>query len=224
MDRISLPSDAFRLGHLTVAPSLNRILYEGRGRDVEPRVMAVLAALAQTPGEVVTRAELFEAVWPDTVVGDEALTRAVSELRKALADGAPDAIETIRGTGYRLVLPIEPVIPPAPASQTPRREGEMSAEVTRSRRSGRPATLALVVAGVALVVAVWAAWPRVARSPEADPPPNAATPQMDGPDERGEPYRLDSTSPYFREGLSELGVYYDSSTGNYFSFDTTRTE
>lgn len=51
----TLPSDAFRLGSLTVVPSLNRLVREDGVTDVEPRVMRVLAVLADTPGEVVTR-------------------------------------------------------------------------------------------------------------------------------------------------------------------------
>ena len=195
-----LPADAFLLGTLTVVPSLNRLIREGAAQDLEPRVMRVLAALAETPGEVVPREALVDAVWADAVVNEEALTRAVSELRKALADGAPGAVETIRGTGYRLALPVRPAprATPAPERAVPTAGG------TPARSGRRLALAAMGLAAVALAVAVWAARPR---GPE--------TSSAAGADPA---FRLDSTSRYFVPGMSELGVYDDSSTGSYFRF------
>ena len=207
MSGIILPSDAFRLGDVVVIPSLNRLVRGSRMDDMEPRVMRVLATLAETPGEVVTRTFLFEVIWPETVVGDEALTRAVSELRKALADGAPDAIETIRGTGYRLVLPVHPL--PSAKARTKANVGTApkTADTHAEPQSRRPvAALALVMSAFALVIAMWAAWPRIASEAPLR--------------EEAEPFQLDSTSQYYRPGMSELGVYHDSTTGHYFRFST----
>jgi len=219
MPSLSLPSDAFRLGALIVVPSLNRLVRDGESEDVEPRVMRVLTVLAETPGEVVTRAALFEAIWTDTVVNDEALTRAVSELRKALAPGASGAIETIRGTGYRLALPIVPLAPEA--APRPLASGETRAAAPRPRRArgGSLVVLALFLAGTSLLIALWAAWPRDA--PEASgeaSSPRVTTPAPEARLGSSDATRLDSTSPYYRPGLSELGVYYDSTTGYYFEF------
>ncbi|MGI9332161.1 MAG: winged helix-turn-helix domain-containing protein [Gammaproteobacteria bacterium] len=80
-----------------------------RGNDARecrltPKAMAVLVALAEAQGEVVTRQALIDAVWPEAVVGDETLTHAVAELRRALDDRRPDRklLETVHKTGYRL--------------------------------------------------------------------------------------------------------------------------
>lgn len=209
MDALSLPADAFRLGDLVVVPSLNRLVRGDETEDLEPRVMRVLAVLAETPGEVVPRAALMDAVWADAVVNDEALTRAVSELRKALAPGASGAVETIRGTGYRLALPVRPLAPEAPA-----RADASPPEVTAApaaHRGGALVVLALTMAALAFAVALWAAWPRVApQAPEAA----GATPPRDA----RAPFRLDSTSEYYRPGMSEHGVYYDSTKDAYFRF------
>lgn len=72
--------------------------------------MGLLACLAGQPGRVYSREEILDAVWGDVVVGEEALTRAVSELRRALKDDprAPRYVETIRKGGYRLVAAVEP--------------------------------------------------------------------------------------------------------------------
>ncbi len=216
MPRLDLSSDAFHLGNLVVAPSLNRIVREGRACDVEPRVMRVLVTLAEKPGEVVTRAELFEAVWPETVVGDEALTRAVSELRKTLGDDAFDAVETIRGTGYRLAVPVHPLAPRKADSEG----GEPTALPQAPPKRGSLVFLALVLAAVSLAVAVWAAWPRVTLGPSADTTPQAV-PNSATTDTTV--LGLDSTSSYYRPGMSDMGVYYDSTTSRYFRFEKPPT-
>ncbi len=101
-------TDAFYLGDRLIEPSLHRITTPAGTQAVEPKVVEVLIALAQTPGEVVTREFLLEKVWAGTVVTDHALTRAVSELRRVLDDNtrAPVYIETIPKSGYRLIAPV----------------------------------------------------------------------------------------------------------------------
>jgi Tol biopolymer transport system component/DNA-binding winged helix-turn-helix (wHTH) protein len=75
---------------------------------LEPKVMQVLACLAAQPGRTVTKDEFMERVWADTVVSDDVLARCISELRKVFGDNprAPDYIETIRKSGYRLIAPV----------------------------------------------------------------------------------------------------------------------
>jgi Tol biopolymer transport system component/DNA-binding winged helix-turn-helix (wHTH) protein len=102
---------ALRIGDWVVSPSLNRLNGRGEEIQIEPRLMQVLLCLAATPGDVVTRDELLDRVWGDIVVGEEALTRTVSELRRILRDDtqSPIYIETIRKGGYRLLPVVEPV-------------------------------------------------------------------------------------------------------------------
>lgn len=71
---------------------------------VEPKVMDLLCALAETPGRVWTRGELIDRVWGVTFGGDESLTRAVSLLRKAFRapHDVTDVIETVAKSGYVL--------------------------------------------------------------------------------------------------------------------------
>lgn len=70
-----------------------------------PKALALLSFLAERPGEVVTKEELFGAVWPNTTVGDAALVTCIQELRKALRDDArqPRYIETLHRRGYRFI-------------------------------------------------------------------------------------------------------------------------
>ena len=70
-----------------------------------PKALALLSYLAERPGEVITKQELFGAVWPETTVGDAALVTCIQELRKALRDDArkPRYIETLHRRGYRFI-------------------------------------------------------------------------------------------------------------------------
>ena len=82
-----------------------------------PKALAVIAELASRPGEVVTKDELFEAVWPDTAVSDAALVTCIQEIRQALRDNAarPRFIETVHRRGYRFLHSPEKQVDPARA-------------------------------------------------------------------------------------------------------------
>lgn len=96
----------FRLADCLVQPQLNRVTRNGETAQIEPKMMRVLVCLAERAEQVVTRDELLEKVWSDVFVGEQVLSRSISELRKVLADDAKTIIETIPKTGYRLIAPI----------------------------------------------------------------------------------------------------------------------
>jgi len=95
----------FRIGNATVSPSRRIIESVGGKGDVEPRVMQVLVALAQSAGTVVTRKTLFDRCWGGIYVGDDSLNRTVAAVRRVVSNVAPGSfeIETIPRTGYRLI-------------------------------------------------------------------------------------------------------------------------
>ena len=82
--------------------------------------LSLLTALVERPGELVTREELRQRLWPDgTFVGfDHGLNSAINRLREALNDSAdtPRLIETIPRRGYRLLVPIVVARPTIPAA------------------------------------------------------------------------------------------------------------
>jgi len=89
--------------------------------------MQVLLLLAKRPGEVWSRQALLEEIWKDSVVGEEILTRAISELRRIFGDKARDPrfIETIRNHGYRLIETPQMVVreePKIPVLEKPARK------------------------------------------------------------------------------------------------------
>lgn len=102
----------FRLAEWTVEPQLNSLEFDGHTIRLEPKVMQVLVCLADHGGEPVPKDQLIRAVWADTFVTDDVLTRCISELRKALNDDSkqPRFIETIPKGGYRLLPPVEPLV------------------------------------------------------------------------------------------------------------------
>jgi TolB-like protein len=77
----------------------------GRNVHLTPKALALLSFIADRPGEVVTKDQLFGAVWPEVNVGDAALVTCIQELRRALKDDArrPRYIETLHRRGYRFV-------------------------------------------------------------------------------------------------------------------------
>lgn len=95
----------FRVGEFLIEPQLNTITRDDQSTRLEPKVMQVLQCLSNTAGEVVSKEQLMRAVWTDTIVTDDVLTRAVSELRKAFRDDSkePRYIQTIPKSGYRLI-------------------------------------------------------------------------------------------------------------------------
>src|SRR5262245_15471182 len=80
-----------------------------------PKVFDILLVLVQKSGHVLTKSELMQHVWPDTVVEESNLARHVSTLRKMLSDGSCDSryIETIPWRGYRFTARVSRVHPSA---------------------------------------------------------------------------------------------------------------
>jgi TolB-like protein len=86
-----------------------------------PKALALLSFLAERPGEIITKGELFAAIWPKTQVSDAALVTCIQELRKALRDNArrPRYIETLHRRGYRFIGKIAAAQPPAATNGAP---------------------------------------------------------------------------------------------------------
>ncbi|WP_265587643.1 winged helix-turn-helix domain-containing protein [Sphingomicrobium arenosum] len=100
---------AIRFGPFTLEPGEARLLRGDTPIALQPRAFDLLDVLARHPGQLLSKDELLAQVWPGVTVGDEALTQAIKEVRKALGDdaAAPTYIETVRGRGYRFIAPVE---------------------------------------------------------------------------------------------------------------------
>jgi serine/threonine protein kinase/DNA-binding winged helix-turn-helix (wHTH) protein len=79
---------------------------KGKPVDLESKPLDLLLQLLLHAGEVVTKDELLESVWPDVMVVDGSGATAFSDLRKALGDEDHPVILTVPRVGYRLAVPV----------------------------------------------------------------------------------------------------------------------
>jgi Tol biopolymer transport system component/DNA-binding winged helix-turn-helix (wHTH) protein len=99
----------------------------GRRLKVQDQPLKILAALLQRPGEIVTREELRQLIWPEQSVGDfdHAINLAITKLRSTLGDSAvvPHLIETLPRRGYRFIAPLKEEAAPSilPREEPPAR-------------------------------------------------------------------------------------------------------
>ena len=88
-------------GRVNVDRTRRRVTVDGQLIDLTAKEFDLLAVLAEEPGRVVGRQELFSRVWDPVWYGTgKTLDVHVSAVRRKLGD--PDLIETVRGVGYRL--------------------------------------------------------------------------------------------------------------------------
>jgi TolB-like protein/DNA-binding winged helix-turn-helix (wHTH) protein/Flp pilus assembly protein TadD len=119
-----IPS-GYRLGPYTLELRSGELKKNGRRIRLQEKPRSLLIALAERPGEVITRSELHERLWPDDTFVDfeDGLNTAMRKLREALEDDPqePRFIETVRGRGYRCIADIRviPGVDESPAAAQP---------------------------------------------------------------------------------------------------------
>jgi DNA-binding response OmpR family regulator len=92
-------------GPLRLDPAQHLATLDGESLDLTPNEFALLHLLLRHPGRAFGRSYLLDTVWgEDYVSGDRAVDNAVLRLRRKLGD-VGEAIETVRGIGYRLRPP-----------------------------------------------------------------------------------------------------------------------
>ena len=153
--------EPFRIGAVEVRPATKTLLRGGSETVVEPRVMQVLVALAKAKGDVVSRDDLVAACWDGRIVGDDAINRIMSRLRRLASEVGSESfvIETVTKVGYRLRT-IEAGV------------GEARSSPPTTVASRRTVTTALILAPLALGGGWW--WSRRAAAYE----PSAAAKAM----------------------------------------------
>lgn len=80
----------------------------GQQRKITPRAFDVLVYLVEHPGRIIEKQELFDEVWKEKFVTDNALTRIIKEIRQVIGDDAdaPQYIETVPKHGYRFIAEV----------------------------------------------------------------------------------------------------------------------
>ena len=107
----------------------------GQVQALTPRAFDVLLYLMDHQGRVVEKQELFERVWKEQFVTDNALTQVIKEIRQAIGDDAsmPRYVETVHRRGYRFIYPVEE---PEPRARRPRWVVALGLGVPRAPRVG----------------------------------------------------------------------------------------
>src|SRR6188508_2715571 len=115
------------------------LLLDGREVGLRPKTFAVLCFLVQHPGRLVSKEDLFAAVWPNLVVTDDTLVQSIGELRRALEDDGGRLIRTVPRRGYRFEAAVSPVGEATPTATA-------SPPKPRTKRTAAAATIALAAA------------------------------------------------------------------------------
>jgi DNA-binding winged helix-turn-helix (wHTH) protein/TolB-like protein/Tfp pilus assembly protein PilF len=197
--------EVYRFGPYRLDVPSRRLTCAGEAISLPLKAFELLVILLRNSDRAVRRTELLDSVWRDTVVEEGSLGWNMSVLRKALDRTEEEVIETVRGFGYRLALPVvreedtagtpaEPPVPEPVALNTDRESGsaedepeiapvesaagsEASRAPTVSRWRGSRLAVTAVVATIALAALGLALWGLRARQPgeTTGAPPDAST-------------------------------------------------
>lgn len=155
-------SSLWEFGEFRLDGRARLLLRDGIPVPLTPKALEVLLHLVRHAGRTVSREELLDVVWPDTIVTDASLTQAVFLVRKALGEAeTSNYVETVPKVGYRFNLPDQPVPSPVPGNGdaeigvSPVPEPAIdSTEVGGTARRWRPSPAILAVAAAGALVAV----------------------------------------------------------------------
>src|SRR6267154_992512 len=114
-----------RFGEFEVDLRAGELFKQGVKIRLQQQPFRVLALLLEHPGEVVTREDLRQAIWPagTFVEFDVGLDAAIHKLRSALGDSAenPQLVETLPRRGYRFIAAVDGVAQPLEESPPKRK-------------------------------------------------------------------------------------------------------
>lgn len=87
-----------------------RLLHQGQEINAEPKVLELLALFINQPDNIISRQDILDAIWPNSLVTDNAINKLIANLRKLLGDEVknPRYIQTIPKRGYRLIPEVVP--------------------------------------------------------------------------------------------------------------------
>ncbi|HMF61690.1 MAG TPA: transcriptional regulator, partial [Vicinamibacterales bacterium] len=107
---------------------------DGETVPLTPKAFDVLVALIEKPGQLISKEELLQKVWPDTFVEESNLAYNIFALRRALGDTAERSlyIETVPKKGYRFKTSVSAANPPRDAQPA----SEFGAEPSRTSFTG----------------------------------------------------------------------------------------
>jgi adenylate cyclase len=111
-----MPAMRLRFGPYVLDKGRGCLFLEGNEVKLRPKTFAVLQYLVENSSRLVSKDELFAAVWPNLATTDDTLVQSIGELRRALGDDGPRLIKTIPRRGYRFEAEVSGGAPPNKAS------------------------------------------------------------------------------------------------------------
>jgi DNA-binding winged helix-turn-helix (wHTH) protein len=98
----------YEFGPFHLLPSERLLLRENAVVHLPPKVFDTLVVLVRHSGRLLSKRELLDLIWPDTVVEENNLTQAICAIRKALGwtGQSREYVETVPKQGYRFVAPV----------------------------------------------------------------------------------------------------------------------
>lgn len=178
------PKTAYRFDRYVLDVANRRLFKDGAEIPVQPKVLDVLAHLVERAGQLVLKTELLDAVWPNTVVTENSLTRCILELRRLLSDSAdtPRFIQTVPRRGYTFVADV----------------AALQAEPVLERRAGRtPGRAAAAAVALGLLWGSWLLWGALQERTSVPDRASIAVLPFDNLSDEPE------TARYFSDGVSE---------------------
>lgn len=103
--------ECYRIGNVILSAGTQEVTREGKAIPMPPLSFSLLLTLARHAPNVVTTAQLEQEVWRGLVVDRGTINKRVLLVRNALREGGceQDYIVVVRGTGYRIGVPVEPL-------------------------------------------------------------------------------------------------------------------
>ena len=197
-----IPAKRLRFDRYVLDLDRGCLVLDGNEIALRPKTFAVLRYFVENSNRLVSKDELFSAVWPNLTVTDDALVQSIGELRRGLGDHGARLIKTIPRRGYRFESKVSAIESNSQASVDAEPASSVSSDIVQppqpafDRRTIVFASLALVV-----LLAAGALWGGLAsRSPikTADidaKPAIAVLPLVNQSD--------DATREYFVDGLTQ---------------------
>jgi DNA-binding winged helix-turn-helix (wHTH) protein/TolB-like protein len=109
MAAVNLPPLTFTFGPYRLDHETGQLHQGDRIVSLQPRPLAVLRALLEAGGSLVTKEDLIERVWDGAFIEDSNITKCIAEIRQSLRAGfrGADPVITVWKQGYRFVAPVQ---------------------------------------------------------------------------------------------------------------------
>jgi TolB-like protein/DNA-binding winged helix-turn-helix (wHTH) protein/Tfp pilus assembly protein PilF len=203
------PSGRLRFGVFEVDLRAGELTKRGLRIRLQEQPFQVLRMLLEKPGELVTREELREKIWGQTIVDfDHGLNKAINKIREALGDSAenPRFVETVARRGYRFLADVTPIDTAADRQPGPETDGlvpppdsqrvELAAVGVPPKRPYRPRAWTGVGLGLALVLTAALSWILYAQSQSSPKIRSLAVLPL-------ESLSGDASQDYFADGMTD---------------------